>query len=160
MITYRKALPSDALALLETRRNAVLRSATQAYPRPVLEAWAPAINDETIRQEAERLSCQDRVTIVAEADGNMVGLGTVNITEGLLQQCYVLPEFRRLGIARELVKQIETIAKEHGLQLLKLSSSLVAMEFYRGEGYAQLNSYHYDLGNGLEMLCVMMEKKL
>jgi len=158
MITYRQAISSDAEVLLETRRSAVLGSHTQAYSRTILEAWAPAIDAGTIQKESERLLDSDMVTIVAEEDEKIVGICTLGISEGLLKQCYVLPEYTGRGIARELVKQVETIAKNHGLQLLRLSSSLIARSFYRREGYGELNSYEYDLGNGKQMTCLMMEK--
>jgi len=95
---------------------------------------------------------------VAEAEGKIIGICTVGISEGLLKQCYVLPEYNGLGIARELVKRIEAISQENGLKSLQLSSSLIALEFYKKQGYSELNSYDYELENGLKMPCVMMEK--
>jgi GNAT superfamily N-acetyltransferase len=132
----------------------------EKYPRTVLEAWAPTIDNATIAKEAEALNDSDRITLVAESGGQLVGLCTIGISEGLLKQCYVLPEYNGKGIAGELVKRIETIAQEKGLSSLRLSSSLIALNFYKKQGYDELNSYDYDLGNGLLMQCVMMEKEL
>jgi len=158
MVTYRLAHNTDAEALLQTRRCAVLQNRTDNYSNAILEAWAPTVDAATIHTEAEALTDPDRVTLVAEIEGKMVGLCTLGVTEGLLKQCYVLPEYNGLGIARELVKQIEVIAKERGVRTLKLSSSLIALDFYKKQGYTELYSYHYDLGDGLQMPCVMMEK--
>ena len=160
MITYRKAFSVDAQALLQTRRDAVLCRPTEKYSRTILEAWAPVIDQATICLETEKLADPDRITIVAEDQGKVVGLCTLGVSEGLLKQCYVLPEYGGMGIARELVKQIEIIAKELGLKSLTLSSSLLAFDFYKKQGYVELNHYHYELNNGLQMPCVMMEKNL
>ena len=159
-ITYRSAQSPDAEALLQTRRSVVLCSNTEKYPRVILEAWAPLINPVTIQKEAEALKDSDRITIVAQSGQQIVGLCTLGVSEGLLKQCYVLSEFAGMGIATKLVQQIETIAKNRGIQLLKLSSSLIALDFYRKQGYTELNRYYYELDHGLQMLCVMMEKCL
>jgi len=160
MISYRIALSSDAEELLQTRHYTVVNNMAEKYPRSILEAWAPSINELAINKEAEALNDPDRVTLIAESDGKMVGLCTIGISEGLLKQCYVLPEYNGRGIAAELVKRIEAIAREKGLTSLRLSSSLIALDFYKKQGYQALNSYDYDLGNGLLMQCVMMEKNL
>ena len=158
MISYRIAVSADAETLLRTRRSAVVNNADEKYPRAVLESWAAKTDAETIAKEAEALKNLDRITIVAEAEGKIIGLGTIGISEALLKQCYILPEYNGLGIARELVKRIEAISQEKGLKSLQLSSSLIALEFHKKQGYSELNSYDYELENGLKMPCVMMEK--
>ena len=159
-ISYRIAVSSDAEALLHTRRDTVLRNPAKQYSRAVVEAWVPKTDAETVSKEAEAIKNPDRITLVAETKGKIVGLCTIGISEGLLKQCYVLPEYNGMGIARELVNRIETIAQEKGLTSLQLSSSLIALDFYKKQGYHELNSYNYNLGNGLQMPCVMMEKIL
>ena len=158
--SYRIAKHTDAEQLLRTRRQAVVNDTSGLYADALLHSWAPAITKETIAAEAAALEKPDRVTIMAEEGAKVIGLCTLGISEALLKQCYVLPEYHGRGIARELVRQIETIAKERGILSLQLSSSLLALDFYKKQGYNQLNSYDYDLGNGLQMPCVMMEKVL
>jgi len=162
MINYRIANSSDAENLLKTRHDAVVNHKTDQYSDALLIAWAPKINEESVRTEAEALKNPDRITIIAEdkdTQVKMLGLCTIGISEGLLKQCYVLPEYNGRGIARELVKRAESIAQEKGLKSLKLSSSLIALDFYKKQGYKELNLYNYELDNGLQMPCVMMEKE-
>jgi len=162
-MNYRVATVSDAENLLKTRREAVVNHPTDQYSDALLNAWAPKIDGETIRAEAEALKNPDRITLVAEdgeAQSKMVGLCTIGLSEGLLKQCYVVPEYNGKGIARELVERVERIAKEKGLKSLQLSSSLIALNFYKKQGYKELNSYNYELNNGLLMPCIMMEKML
>ena len=158
MITYRIALSHDAQALLQTRRHAVLSNRVKVYSRPVLEAWAPKVDAASIERESQALIDPDRITLVAEIGGKMIGLCTIGICEGLLKQCYVLPKYRGLGVARELVARIESIAQQKGLASLQLSSSLIALDFYKKQGYHTRNRYEYPLEDGLFISCVMMEK--
>jgi GNAT superfamily N-acetyltransferase len=168
MITYRTANLTDAEQLLRTRRTTVVNNRAGIYSDEILHAWAPEITEERIAAEAKALENPNRVTVLAEdviceqdnphTISQIIALCTVDVSKGLLQQCYVLPQYNGLGIAGELVKRVETIAKEYGLRSLQLSSSLIALEFYTKQGYTKLNSYLYDLDNGLHMPCVMMEK--
>jgi len=160
MITYRTAINADAEQLLRTRRHAVINNKSGNYSDLILQSWAPKITEESIANEGKALENSDRITIVAEEYSKMTGLCTIDVSEGLLKQCYILPEYSGMGIARELVKRVEIIAKERGLQSLKLSSSLIALDFYKKQGYITLHSYNYELDNGLQMPCVMMEKIL
>ena len=185
MISFRYAITTDAEALLTVRRAAVLNSGEDHYTPEELEAWAPDVNNESIEAEAEALKNPDRITIVAvdncagqdyslnsegidlcvnsaESTGPsvIIGLCTIGIEEGLLKQCYVLPEYRGEGVAAGLVRQAEITASDRGLKSLKLSSSLIALGFYKKMGYTAQESYHYDLGNGLTMECVMMSKEI
>jgi putative acetyltransferase len=160
MISYQIATSADAERLLRTRRHTVLGDRSGRYSQTILDAWAPIVSEERIFAEANALENPSRVTIMALDEKNIAGLCSINTSEGLLQQCYVLPEYNNKGIARELVQRAEAIAKESGLKLLVLSSSLIALEFYKKQGYEELNNYLYDLGNGLQMPCVMMQKTL
>jgi len=164
MINYRVATDCDAECLLKTRHDAVVFHKTDQYSDDLLKSWAPKINAETICTEINALKNPDRITIVAEenieAQSKIIGLCTIGISEGLLKQCYVLPEYKGKGIARELVRRVENMAREKGLKSLKLSSSLIALNFYIKMGYKELYPYNYDLDNGLQMPCIMMDKPL
>ena len=185
MIFYHYAVAEDAEVLLRIRREAVLSNSNEYYSYNQLIAWAPEVNSTTITAEAEELNNPDRITIIATIDSNdsdyslnlstnnssvektglrlssqMVGLCTIGISEGLLKQCYVLPQYRGWGVAKGLVQTVENIARENGLSSLKLSSSLIALSFYEKLGYRAMERYDYDLGNGVLMECVMMHKNM
>jgi len=186
MMFYRYATTADAEVLLKIRRAAVLGCGNEHYSTEQLMAWAPKIDVATIKVETEQLNSRDRVTIIAAFDSNdpnyslnlandnffnekttqrdlalaLVGLCTIGLSEGLLKQCYILPQYRGMGIAKEMVRAVEDIAREKGLNILKLSSSLIAFRFYEKMGYRTLERYDYDLGNGLVMKCVMMYKNI
>jgi putative acetyltransferase len=67
--------------------------------------------------------------IVAEVRGRIVGIGALVISKAELRACYVAPDVARTGIGTALVKELERIAKQHGLDQLHLESSLTAERF-------------------------------
>jgi Acetyltransferases len=160
MIKYRIAQISDAKTLLETRRRAVLANHSGLYSEALLQAWAPQINSETIATEEEALQSTDRLTLVAEKDGLILGFCSLGLSEGLLKQCYVLSECQGQGIAKCLVEMAEAKAKSRGIHCLRLSASLIALGFYERMGYTKMYDYLYELSSELSMPCVMMEKHL
>lgn len=164
MITYRTATSADARELLQTRRDAVIYNGMDVYPQEVLLAWAPKITDETVAAETLSLENPDRITFVAEdySEGitKIVGLTTLVVSTCSVWQCYVLSAYGGMGIGRRLMDMLEKKAREAGIKKLIISSSLMALEFQKKRGFVPLNSYEYDLGDGLMLTCYMMEKVL
>jgi len=166
MIKYRIATPSDARELLQVRHDAVVYSGRGIYPQEVLEAWAPKLTDEAIAAETLSLESTDRITFIAEdcnEDANtckIAGLTTLVVSTCSVWQCYVLSAYGGKGIGGRLMDMLEDKAREKGIKKLVISSSLMAFEFQKKRGFVPLNSYEYDLGDGLSLTCYMMEKEL
>lgn len=165
MIKYRIAQTHDAENLLTTRYDAVINNGTAKYATEILLAWAPKINSETILGEMEMIKDPNRITIVAEdvsdvANPKMAGFGTLDTFKKTVTQCYVSPDYSKRGIGNQLMDRIEAVAKQHGIKVLGISSSLIACEFQKARGFKALELYEYDLGDGLSITCYMMEKVL
>lgn len=158
IIHCRIAVGNDSENLLRVRRESVLTSGRGIYPEDVLQSWAPVVDEDSIREQRLLLDDPDRITLIALIQEKIAGLTTLGISEALVKQCYVLPEFQGKGIAALLMRKIEEIALENGIKTLKLSSSLIALPFYEKNGYKKLNEYEYTLFNNLKMKCFMMEK--
>jgi len=67
-------------------------------------------------------------------------LGTVRLlpiddTQMKIQRMAVIKEARGSGVGKEIMTQVETIAKENGANTLVLGAQLHALEFYRTLGY-------------------------
>jgi len=159
-VIYVRASARDAQELLRVRREAVITSGRGIYPDKILLAWAPNITLENIEEQRRLLSDDDRITLVARMGDSIIGLCTLGISEGLVKQCYTLPGFQGMGVAASLMREIEKIAIDKGLKELKLSSSMIALPFYKKIGYIELNEYDYPLSEELFMRCVMMGKEV
>ncbi len=87
-----------------------------------------------------------RFMSVAEADNQIVGYCGVFLpapgVEADVLTVAVLPDFRRQGIAREFMRQIEEWAKDRGASALMLEverSNSAAIGLYKSLGYLQIS---------------------
>lgn len=87
-----------------------------------------------------------RFMAIAESENKIVGYCGVFLpapgVEADILTVAVLPEYRRQGIAREFMRQIEEWAKERGASAMMLEvekSNSAAIELYKKLGYLQIS---------------------
>ena len=157
-VTVREMRPEDARRFLEIHHAAIRGIASKDYPASVVEAWARPINDQVIDRFVAN---SDReVRLVAEMDGEPVGIGVIVVSNAELRACYVAPTAARRGVGSALVAEIERIAHEHGLDHLQLESSITAEPFYSALGYHVESRGEHFLSPGVPMAAVRMRKRL
>jgi putative acetyltransferase len=157
-VTIREMRPEDARRFLEIHHAAVRGIAARDYSTSVVDAWARPITDEAIEGF---LANRDReVRLVAEIDGEPVGIGAIVVSLSELRACYVAPSAARRGVGSALVAKIEQIAREHRLDHLVLESSTTAEPFYAGLGYQVESRGELFLSPGVPMAAVRMRKRL
>ena len=157
-VTVREMRPEDARRFLEIHHAAVRGIAAKDYPASVVEAWARPITDQVIERF---LANRDReVRLVAEIDGEPVGIGAIVINNSELRACYVAPTAARRGVGSALVAEIERIARAHRLDHLQLESSITAEPFYSALGYQVESRSEHLLSPGVPMAAVKMRKRL
>jgi putative acetyltransferase len=159
MTTVREMRPDDARAFLEVHHAAVRGLAAKDYPQAVIEDWAPLpVTDKAV--ERFLLNPDNEIRLVAEHDGEIVGIGALVVEKAELRACYVASEASRKGVGSALVREIERIAQEHGLGSLELDSSVTAEPFYLAHGYGVRERGEHILRSGQAMACVKMVKNL
>lgn len=87
-----------------------------------------------------------RFMAIAESDNSIIGycgvfLPAPGVAADVLTVA-VLPEYRRQGIAREFMRQIENWAQERGASAMMLEvekSNTAAIELYKSLGYMQIS---------------------
>jgi putative acetyltransferase len=107
-----------------------------------------------------RVNHDSEIRLVAELDGELVGIGALVLAESELRACYVVPDAARRGVGSALVAEIERTARHHRLTHLELLSSLTAEPFYRALGYEVEGRVEHVLGSGGRMAAVKMRKTL
>ena len=129
-VVVRPMRDDEARSFLEIHGRSVRGLAGQHYPADVIAAWAgPApISDEAIRHFLK--NPDHEIRLLAELDGQPVGLGSLVVDNTELRACYVVPEAARRGVGLALVTEMERIARDRGLTHLELHSSVNA-EVYR-----------------------------
>ena len=157
-VTIREMRPEDARRFLEIHHAAVRGIAAKDYPTSVVEAWAQPITEQVIERF---LANGDReLRLVAEIDGEPVGIGAIVVSNSELRACYVAPGAARRGVGSALVAAIERIARDYRLDHLELESSITAEPFYSALGYVVESRGDLFLSPGVPMAAVKMRKRL
>lgn len=124
----------EARRFLEIHHESVRGLATKDYPLTVIDVWAAPITDERLQRFLEARDSEIR--LIAELDGEPVGIGALVVANFELPACYVLPSVARRGVGSAIVIEIERLAREHGVRALNLESSVHAEPFYAALGIA------------------------
>jgi len=96
-------------------------------------------------------------THVAEQDGTVVGFATWAEAGGTvdLEDLFVDPDYRRRGIASELVRRIAEVLRARGVQRLEVTANPHAMEFYRSAGFTDYGTADTDFGAAPRMVLML-----
>lgn len=118
------------------------------YEASIGEAAVPnaAYRDELIRSGG---------VLVAQVGKEIAGFGGIDVqAREHLKWLYFLPEHQGAGLGSKMLKELEAIGWQSGLQSLRVHSAPDAVEFYRKHGYraaeesAKLEHDH----EGIEMI--------
>jgi len=100
------------------------------------------------------------ISFVAVDDlGKVLGFGEL-VPPVTLGAIYVAASAGRRGVASALFEKLEVKARELGMKVLRMDSSLTAVPFYIRHGFRELERGTHRLADGLMMNCVVMEKTL
>jgi len=99
-------------------------------------------------------------TLVADIAGKIAGFGAIVEDNDEVRAVYVNAAYSRKGVGSALIKELENIAKSRGCKELRLDASLTAVNFYKNNGYEELERAQHSLISGRQMACVKMRKVL
>jgi putative acetyltransferase len=157
-VVVRLMRPEEGRTFLDIHSRSVRGLAAQHYPPEVIDGWAARVTEESI--SGFMRNPDGEIRLLAELDGEPVGLGALVVSKSELRACYVAPEASRKGVGAALVSEIERIAREHDLTKLELESSTNAEPFYTALGYAVVGRGEHVFRSGLRMAAVRMRKEL
>jgi ribosomal-protein-alanine N-acetyltransferase len=97
------------------------------------------------------------VTVVAEAEGQLVGFCVVQLEDnlGYVVTLDVAPAWRRQGLARRLMEEVEARVRAAGgvgMILHVFTGNVGAMQFYEGIGYGRIGMAEGFYGRGMDAL--------
>ena len=134
-VTIRRFRDSDAQAVSDLVRAALLVSCAKDYPPEPLGTFAKA-------QTADCMTERARTThfYVAEEDGTAVGCGAIGLDEHNAEECsvysfYVLPGHQGRGIGRALMEALEGDEFFRQAHRVTLHASRTALPFYQKMGF-------------------------
>lgn len=150
-VYIRQSKPEDLEYILQLQADS-LKLLSNDYKSSQIESLIKS-------QKNARLS-HDETTFVAELNNRIIGFSCFIDARNTIGGVYVHPDFIRQGIGTKLLKKIEEIAIERKCQVIKVTSSLSSVDFYRANGYQVIRNsgFFSDLTTWIE--CVNLEKQL
>ncbi|WCD82918.1 GNAT family N-acetyltransferase [Pseudomonas sp. TUM22785] len=124
----RTATPDDAAAISQVVLLALAESNARDYPPKVIASVQANFGPEQVRGLLAA-----REVLVAEEAGCVIG--TASLDGDVVRTVFVAPGAQGLGVGRRLMEQVEALARERGVALLKVPSSITAEGFYAGLGF-------------------------
>ena len=129
----------------EAPDSADARRCLDAYFRELearFEGGFDAATDDSAR--AEDMAPPSGLFMIARLDGEAVGCGgfkRIDKTTGEIKRVWTTPPARGLGVARRVLRTLESAAREGGLKTLRLDTNRALTEahaLYRNEGYREV----------------------
>jgi GNAT superfamily N-acetyltransferase len=154
MLTIRKARHKDRESIWNVHLRAIQEVCSSHYSQKEIEDWSEVLKPTRYNEPIKRGSFY-----VAVDDNAIVGFGNLNQESGEIEAVYVAPEYVRRGVGREILKALESVARDVGLTVLRLSSSLNAVQFYENAGYRRQKQKSYLLPREM-VACLPMVKEL
>lgn len=124
----RTATPDDATAISQVVLLALAESNARDYPPAVIASVQANFGPEQLRGLLAA-----REVLVAEEAGCVIG--TASLDGDVVRTVFVAPGAQGLGVGRRLMEQVEALARERGVAVLKVPSSITAEGFYAGLGF-------------------------
>ncbi|PWF41532.1 GNAT family N-acetyltransferase [Massilia glaciei] len=129
----RIASPEDAPAACAVLRTSIEQCCVQDHKNApqILDAW---LGNKTAQNVASWIASPSNYTLVAERDGEIVGVALLT-QAGKLSLCYVLPAVLHSGAGKALLAEVEAQARRWDISVLRLHSTASARAFYLRHGY-------------------------
>lgn len=136
MVTIREAQPADVSEMAHIQTEALDHRAGDHYTDDQIAKLLRPKPDQHLVSHAEDGE-NGRHVIVAESEGTVVGWGSLHLKPGVLASTYVHPAHTGEGIGRAIVKRLEAVARENGIEMLKVPAPLHAVGFFEALGYTR-----------------------
>ncbi len=145
---------SDTEEIMQLFYDTVHRINIQDYSSEQVDAWAT--KDMDAAQWSEQL--QSRMTYVAEEQGKVIGFAELEKT-GHINCFYCHAEYQRMDVGTQLLNQIQSTAKNLGVQKLFTEASITAKQFFERQGFRVITAQEVER-RGMKFINYVMEKDI
>ena len=153
MLTIRRAVAADSLAIYEVHISAITKVCAADYTTEEIAAWTAG---KTPDKYVPAILAND--FFVASQSEVVVGFSEFNPQSQELVAVYVHPDFVRRGIGAALLGAAEAAARARRVSRVHLHASLNAVAFYEASGYAVERYGALQLHSGTALRCAVMHK--
>lgn len=155
-ISIRPARDSDAEQFLEILNISIREVAHADYSSDEIESWVIPIDEKSLAWYVKNPNHERR--ILAQLNGEFVGIGAATFEKCELRACYVAPKGLRHGVGTAMVHELEQMAQAEGLDYLQLHATITAEPFYKALGYTTLKRTQHPTRGGLSIAAISMTK--
>ncbi|WP_081763479.1 GNAT family N-acetyltransferase [Imhoffiella purpurea] len=154
-MVIRSAGMADTVSIAATHRASIEGLCSGAYSAQDIGGWigiiAPDIYENAIK---------DKVMIVAEDEGEIIGLGILDLKQKEIAAMYIHPKVKGTGVGSRLLLDLEARASKENVERLTLCSTINAHGFYLLHGYIGEDKTFHELPDGVRLECIRMYKLL
>lgn len=160
----RLATPDDAPAICAVHVASIEAFGPMGYDQTQVNAWARD------RHPDDYDLTDDSSDVLVATDGDDIlafgrlrtdpGTHLAATVDGEVTAVYVHPDVGRQGVGTAMLRVLEGIARQDGLDSLGLWSSLNAKGFYRRHGYRSYTTHEIDFATDVPATVVEMTKPL
>ncbi|WP_436348045.1 GNAT family N-acetyltransferase [Natronorubrum sp. FCH18a] len=165
-VTLREATSADAESIGDTHAASIRALGPDAYDERQVRAWLS-----NVPPDRYPLEDPDHHVVVAEledGDDEIVGFGVLDYdsdgrddrSTGEIGAVYVHPDHVREGVGRAILAALESAARDAGLETLVLTASRNAIDFYRRQGYEEIETVSLEMAEGVRLECLRMRTAL
>lgn len=144
----RAARHDDAEVISQVIRSALRETNANDYPREVIERL------EQIFSPAAVLDFISTRKVFVAVSGQRI-VGTVSLEGRAVRTTFIAPDVQRSGVGRRLMAEVERTARDAGVPMLVVQSSVTAVPFYARLGFKAVRDHYYG-----EEHTVIMERHL
>jgi ribosomal protein S18 acetylase RimI-like enzyme len=88
------------------------------------------------------------ILLFAESEGKIIGtvMGTQDGRKGWINRLAVIPEYRHMGVAQQLVDRVEEEIYNLGIEIIACliePDNLISLDFFTRAGYQKFTGIHY-----------------
>lgn len=169
-MNLREAGPDDVAAVRDVHEAAIRGLGPAAYDDEQVEAWAAGCES---AEYGDITDPESRFVVVETDDGDVVGFGCMRFDPGEEYEIdadaevtgmYVHPDVAGDGVGTAILADLEDAAADRGGELVVLTASLNAVDFYEHRGYERALSMDHEFSaaesTGVTGTVVVMRKTL
>ncbi|QSX00425.1 GNAT family N-acetyltransferase [Haloterrigena alkaliphila] len=168
-VTIREATVDDAEAISDVHAAAIREEGSEGYTDRQVEAWLANVHPERYPLEEDGFQI-----VVAEREGDdgdggdPIGFGLLDCEPpdvdddrtGQIGAVYVHPDHAREGVGTAILTDLESAAREAGLETLVLTASRNAIGFYEQRGYEGVETVSLEMSDDVALACLRMRTRL
>ena len=152
----REANSSDYIVMDKIFRVSAKEFCSRSYNKQIIESWAGTSWPDRFCKNSESGDEQYVFTI----SGKVVCFGSINLEQQTLVSLFVYPEQSGKGIGQSMLEFLVSRVISMNISVLKIDSSLNAVNFYQRHGFVEVGRSIYKTKNGVDMESVQMERNL